>query len=107
MIDLRCPDCNYVWEDFLVRAGMRKPPYTCPICHQKTLDKVVLKAPSVHGDEIDVTVENGLCQDDGTPVRFRSKTELKRAAKAKGLVNWVEHKGTMSGDKSKTTQRFV
>ena len=107
MIDLRCPECNYIWEDFLLRAGMRPLPFTCPICRQKTLDKVMLKPPSVHGDEIDVTINNGLCDADGEPVRYRSKTEIKRAAKEKGLVQWVEHKGTKGGDKSKVTQRFI
>jgi hypothetical protein len=67
----------------------------------------VLKAPAVHGDECDIYIKNGLCEDDGTPRRFRSKADIKRAAKEKGLINYVEHKGRMDGDKSRHTQRFI
>jgi len=43
------------------------------------------RAHSVIGDEIDRTLEHGLCYEDGTPRRFTSRTELKRAEAASGL----------------------
>ncbi len=48
------------------------------------------------GDECDVLVRHGLCHEDGTPRRFRSKAEMKRVADSKGLVNFVRH---TDGDK--------
>lgn len=40
------------------------------------------KAPAVHGDEIDIWIRHGdgIINPDGTPKRYRSKTELKRVA---------------------------
>lgn len=65
------------------------------------------KANAVIGDEIDVTISNGLCHADGTPRRFRSRQELARAAGHAGLTNHVEHQGGKSGDRSKHTTRWV
>lgn len=107
MIDLYCTHCEFILPDILKRSGMREPPYTCPKCHHKTLVKTMLQAPGVIGDECDVTIKNGLCNADGSPRRYTSKADIKRVAKHRNLVNWVEHKGTASGDKSKVTQRFI
>src|ERR1051326_8062241 len=41
---------------------------------------------TVIGDEIDVTIEHGLCNDDGTPRRFRSRSELRLACAVKGMI---------------------
>jgi len=55
-----------------------------------------------------VLIEHGLCNPDGTPKRYYSKSEIAAEAKRRGLVNWVEHipydKGT---DKSPHTVRWV
>ena|SRR5437660_9029601 len=59
-----------------------------------------------HGDECDVTVTHGLCNADGTPHRYRSKSEMKRETEKRGLTNLVEHKGSKDSDKSKFTQRW-
>lgn len=42
------------------------------------------KAHAVIGDEIDRTIEHGLCYKDGTPRRFTSRQELKRAEAQSG-----------------------
>lgn len=39
---------------------------------------------AVHGDEIDEVCAHGICNDDGTPRRFRSKTEKRAALEQKG-----------------------
>lgn len=44
----------------------------------------VAKAHAVIGDEIDVTMRDGVCHADGTPRRFRSRTELRDAERATG-----------------------
>jgi len=41
-------------------------------------------APTVIGDEIDVLVEHGPCNEDGTPRRYRSRSELNREATRMG-----------------------
>ena len=107
-IDLMCPECGYMIIDFHLRRTMRPLPFTCPCCKGKTLAKVWLKAPGVIGDEVDITIRHGLC-DPKThePVRYRSKSEIRRAAKMRNLTNIVEHKGRAGGDKNKNTQRFI
>jgi hypothetical protein len=62
---------------------------------------------AVIGDEIDIEIKHGLCHPDGTPRRFRSREELRRAEKASGWMNYVEHKGTQGSDKSKHTTRWT
>lgn len=61
-------------------------------------------APAVIGDECDVTIRHGLCYDDGTPRRFRSKAEFRAVAKAKGWTPGAEfgHKG---GEVAKWNER--
>lgn len=38
-----------------------------------------------------IEIKHGICNEDGSPRRYYSKSEMARAAKAKGLVNMVEH----------------
>lgn len=61
-------------------------------------------ANSVIGDEIDVSIRNGLCDSNGNPTRFRSREALKRAEKKAGLTNYVVHRGSPGSDKSKHTR---
>lgn len=65
------------------------------------------KAPLIVGDEIDVTIRHGLCNPDGSARRFRSRAEMNRVAKERGLVNRVEHIGTKGGDRNKHTTRWI
>lgn len=62
---------------------------------------------TVIGDEIDVLVPHGVCHDDGTPRRFRSRSELNAAVKAAGLVNYVRHVPERGSDRSKFTTRWI
>jgi hypothetical protein len=63
----------------------------------------------VIADEIPggLEVRHGICNEDGTPRRYYSKSEMAREAKARGLVNYVRHVGSKGSDKSKTTSRWV
>lgn len=54
-----------------------------------------------------IYIKHGLCNPDGTPRRFDSHTDIKKAAKEAGLVNHVEHKPGRGSDKSKHTVRWV
>lgn len=44
------------------------------------------RASAVVGDEIDVTIRHGLCNEDGSPRRWRSRAELRREERRRGLV---------------------
>lgn len=37
------------------------------------------ESAAVHGDEIDEVIEHGICHPDGTPKRYRYKTDKRRA----------------------------
>ena len=55
------------------------------------------QAAAVHGDEIDIVHEHGVCHADGTPRRFRSRAEL-RAAEAAAGVRRLERGEKFAGD---------
>lgn len=42
------------------------------------------RSAAVHGDEIDEVIEHGICHEDGTPRRIRSRQEKKRLLAEKG-----------------------
>jgi hypothetical protein len=48
-----------------------------------------------------------LCNPDGSPRRFYSKTEIAREASRRGLVNHVEHVTGRGTDKNPHTTRWV
>lgn len=58
------------------------------VCGKRTLETINASlsgnAPFVIGDEIDIEIRHGICNADGTPRRFRSRTELKKAERAAG-----------------------
>lgn len=103
MYDLACNTCHRQMRDVL--EPITAPPHACS-CGGR-FERVWLQAPAVIGDECDVWVKNGICNEDGTPRHYRSKAEMRRVAKEKGLVNVVEHLGTKGGDRSPHTQRFI
>lgn len=56
-----------------------------------------------------VLIEHGLCNPDGTPHRYYSRSEMDKEAKRRGLVRIVEHvtDPKTGSDKNKHTQRWV
>lgn len=106
MIDLFCPACDTYRIDALVD---REHMPACDQCGGQTT-RAWLSAPSVHADEIPggVLIHHGLCNADGSPRRYYSKTEIAAEAKRRGKVNFVQHlPDNKDTDKSATTQRFV
>jgi len=89
---ITCPKCNQVLEigDF---------PF-CPHPHQ---------ASSVIGDDIPggYIVRHGICNEDGTPRKYYSKSEMIKEAKRRGVTNVVEHVPDRGSDKSKHTTRWI
>src|SRR5688572_11515884 len=67
-------------------------PLDCPNCSAETflIDTTPKfgQAPGIAGDELPVGYEarHGVCWPDGTPRRFDSKTDLKRALNEAGLT---------------------
>jgi hypothetical protein len=104
--DRKCGGCGDILLDCYEPPTAPNP--DCKVCGG-VMARVWLpgKANSVIGDEIDVEIKHGLCAPDGSPRRFRSRSELRQAEKAAGWVNRVEHLGTKGGDRSKHTTRWI
>ena len=78
--------------------------------HDLTMRRAwVSKPPAVIGDDIPggVEIKHGLCNRDGTPHRYYSKSEMAKEAKKRGLENYVVHQPEKGSDRSKNTQRWV
>jgi hypothetical protein len=55
-----------------------------------------------------VLIEHGICNEDGSPRRYYSKSEMAAEAKRRGLVNMVRHvPDSRDSDKSAQTTRWV
>lgn len=50
---------------------------------------------------------HGICNPDGSPKRYDSKTDIARAAEKAGLLNYVKHEPPPGTDKSRHTVRWV
>lgn len=102
--DLVCPQ-GHEQIDLLLKLGERPP---CPTCGGAT-ETLWRSSSNVVGDECDVTIRHGICNPDGTPRRYYSKSEMVRVAKEKGLVNAVRHTTDprTGSDKSKITTRWI
>ncbi len=60
--------------------------WKCPLLARRRL------APAVWQDSIEggIEIAHGLCNDDGTPRRYYSKSEMREAARVKGLIPYHE-----------------
>lgn len=117
--DYKCNVCGR--EDLDVIKAAEEKTYPCgAVVHEEgfispsdcpgTMERAWLmgaRQNQVHGDEIDVTIQHGLCWPDGTPRRFRSREELKRVERNSPFTQHVEHKPGRGTDKSKHTQRWT
>ena len=104
LIDLKCATCDRIQLDHLERDE----PTPRPECCNAPMERVHLptQRENVIGDEIDITIKNGLCNADGSPRRFRSRTELRKAEVKAGLTNVVRHIGRQGSDKSPHTTKW-
>ncbi len=59
--------------------------YKCPLEPRRLM--LFVRPDSIPGG---LEIAHGLCNEDGTPRRYDSWTEIKDAARAKGLMNWSE-----------------
>lgn len=120
-IDLKCPKCEHITIDHFQRSSSEELPWCAewstpdPADHSRTLcntqlERVYLptKRNTVISDECDIVVQHGICWPDGTPRRYRFKSEMRAEAARRGLVNHVEHlPESKGGDRSRHTSRWV
>jgi hypothetical protein len=102
--DLTCKNGHEQYNLFL-KIGERPP---CPNCSEPTETLWVGKSNSVISDEIPggIWIRHGICNEDGTPKKYYSKSEMEKEAKRRGMTNKVEHVGTKDSDKSRHTTRW-
>lgn len=109
MYDRKCHECQTIKEDCWESMSANEP-IPCK-CGGK-LVRVILshRQPSVIGDDIPggVLIENAICNPDGTPKRYYSKSEIARAAEAAGWTpTGNKHvPDNRESDKSKATTRW-
>jgi hypothetical protein len=106
MYDLVCEN-GHEQLDKLLGLGERPP---CPECGTPT-STLWRNSNNVVGDDIPggVLIFHGICNPDGSPCRYYSKSDMAKEAKRRGLVNLVEHKtDPKSGsDKNPHTTRWI
>jgi hypothetical protein len=105
--DRGCSQCGEQIIDCF--EPIEAPEVLCPECKIPTKRIWIGKGASVIGDDIPggALIFHGLCNADGSPRRYYSKSEIAREAASRGLVNHVEHipdnKGT---DRSRRTTKW-
>lgn len=101
--DLTCKN-NHEQIDVLLKLGERPP---CPNCGEPT-ETLWISSSNVIADDIPggIEIRHGICNPDGTPRRYYSKSDMAKAAKAKGLVNFVDHITEPGTDKAKYTSKW-
>lgn len=103
--DLTCKN-NHNQIDILLKLGERPP---CPTCGEATETLwLPSSSPNVIGDDIPggILIKHGICHEDGSPKKYYSKSDMAKAAKAKGLTNYVVHTPPPGTDKSNKTSKW-
>lgn len=107
LYDYKCDDCAEI--EFDVWHAIPKdtdPLRFCKACGATMHRAMLSRTSNVIGDECDVWIKNGICNEDGSPRHYTSKAEMKRVADSKGLVNVVRHVPRPGTDKSPHTQKW-
>lgn len=108
--DRQCTDCGYILRDQLEKIGTPSFPCDRDLC-DGWMEKVWLQGAcnGVIDDSIPggLEIKNALCNPDGSPKRYDSHSDIKRAAEAGGWTNAVEHIGSRGSDKSPHTVRWT
>ena len=114
MYDKRCNVCGRtqidVWEPIyaqLVPCEITGNP--ADRCQGAMLRVWLTGPPAVIQDSIEggIEIKHGLCNPDGSPKKYYSKSEIAKEAKRRGLTNHVEHVTSPGTDKNKYTTRWI
>lgn len=104
-----CSNPSHILVDSL--EPLSPPQVLCPYCGEQTSRGFTgtVRSAAVISDGIPggVEMKHGLCNEDGSPRRYYSKSDINREAKARGLVNYVVHQPPKGTDKSPHTSRWV
>jgi hypothetical protein len=107
MYDRRCEEGH---ESLDLYEPISKIEAVCAICG-KPAPRVWLakSSPGVIPDEIPggVWIRHGICNPDGSPRKYYSRSEMAAEAKRRGVINLVEHVTQQGTDKSPHTSRWV
>lgn len=93
-----CPACKWTGK---ILAWDYDFPLSCPRCKAQTNDPAPPnRAPGVFSDGIPggILIRHGLCNADGSPRRYDSKTEIRAEAARRGM--------TISGETPKVHTEF-
>ncbi len=102
--DRKCGSCEKLYIDCW--EPITAPAHACE-CGQPTQRVLLPNGRKAIPDECDVWVKHGICNEDGTPRHYRSKSEMRRVARERGLEPYVQHIGTKGGDRSVHTSRWI
>jgi hypothetical protein len=91
--DRLCIDSNCNTELLDCLEPIEAPDVKCPKCGRNTERAWIGKTATVVADEIPggIWIRHGLCNEDGSPRKYYSKSEIAREAEKRGLVQRVEH----------------
>lgn len=105
LYDVKCSKCDKEWVRYS-KVDDRKNP--CETCGSE-IELLFKAANSVVGDAIPggIEIRHGICNEDGTPRVYYSKSEMRKEAERRGLVNLVRHVPEKGSDKSKHTTKWV
>ena len=89
LVDARCDVCGRWAVDVLID---RDAPVYPICCDHPMARRWHTKTPAVRPDSIPggLWIHHGLCNEDGTPRRYDSQTEITEACRAKGLARWTD-----------------
>lgn len=108
MYDRKCDSCGETKIDLY--EGINIPDPFCDKCDGGCLRRAWLgHANHVIADDIPggIWIDNGICNEDGTPRKYYSKSEMARVAKERGMVNMVRHTTEKGTDKNPHTTRWI
>lgn len=102
-IDLECPKCGVRKHDLYLKSDATYP--TCECGTQ--MEWLPSAGGTVIGDDIPggYDVRHGLCHADGSPRRYYSRSEMRKEAEKRGLVNHVERGASDKKDYDRATRK--
>lgn len=101
---MTCENCGAKPNSIVIHGSQ----LWCWPCHNTAKGETSSSA-GVIGDDIPggIEINHGICNEDGSPRRYYSKSEMVREAKRRGLHNHVEHVTAPGTDKSPHTTRWI
>lgn len=101
--DLTCKN-EHKQRDLYLKMGERP---ACPVCGEAT-ELLWDTPPAVIGDDIPggVWMRHGVCNEDGSPRKYYTKSAIAAEAAKRGLTNTVRHATQPGTDKARHTTRW-